>query len=121
VAAEFYDPSKEDLDGLAYKPPVPGSYNSLEKAVYGDETEYQMAQRIFRQAAPASAKAIVDIALNGMNERTKLQAATYVVERLMGKVPDAGSAGSGNDILASVLADMEQELKANGSSPGTAG
>lgn len=111
MAAEFYDPSKDELENMAYKPPVPGSYNSLEKAVYGDETEYEMAQRIFKQAAPNAAKAIVDIALNGISERTKLQAATYVVERLMGKVPDAGSAGAGNDILANVLADMERDLK----------
>lgn len=46
------------------------------------------AEAIFKANAALAAKEIVSLALGAMNETVRLNAAKYVVERVMGKVPD---------------------------------
>jgi hypothetical protein len=85
-------------------------YTSLEHAVYRDETEEMMARRIFRQALPGSAAGIVDIAMNSTNDRTRLDACKYIVERNLGKVGD-DAAFAGDNALAAFVNGIEDELK----------
>lgn len=50
------------------------------------DTKY--AQTIFKQGVLGAARTIVDLALAGSSERIRFQAATYVVERVLGRVQD---------------------------------
>lgn len=52
------------------------------------ETTAKQGKRLFEENAPAAAKTIIMIAKHGANERTRLQAATYVIERVLGRVQD---------------------------------
>jgi hemin uptake protein HemP len=53
-----------------------------------NETDAQMAQRIFKEHAVLAAQAIVTIAVHGATERMQFQAATYVVDRVLGRIQD---------------------------------
>lgn len=108
MAAEFFDPTDEQLASTVYKRGAERS--SLERAVYRDETEEQMARRIFRQALPAAASSIVDIAMNSQNDRTKLDASKYIVERNLGKVGD-DAAFVGDNALAELVKGLEIDLR----------
>lgn len=57
----------------------------MQLAVEDPQTE---CKRIFQDAAPASARAIVQISHFGSNERIKLQASLHVIERVLGRVQD---------------------------------
>lgn len=46
------------------------------------------AEMVFRANARRAAEEIVSLALGAANERVRLDASKYVVERVMGKVPD---------------------------------
>lgn len=59
-----------------------------EREVHPDETEEQMTRRLFRENAANAALAIIHTAVHGTNERTRLDASKYVVERVLGKVGD---------------------------------
>jgi hypothetical protein len=52
------------------------------------ETVTQQSQRMFQENAPAAVKSIIMLAKHGTNERIRLQAAQYVVERVLGRVQD---------------------------------
>lgn len=52
------------------------------------ETEVQQAQRIFVDAVPIAAEALVRIVRFSDNERNKLQAANLILDRAMGRVQD---------------------------------
>lgn len=46
------------------------------------------ATTIFKRGVLGAAQTIVDLALMGSSERIRFQAATYVVERVMGRIQD---------------------------------
>lgn len=66
----------EELEGL-----------TLEQTLTG-ESQQAYAQRIFQDNAVAAAYAITKLAKYGAAERIRLQAAQYVVERVLGRVQD---------------------------------
>jgi hypothetical protein len=43
------------------------------------------SEQVFRSNATAAAQQIVDLALSGANERVRLDASKYIIERVMGK------------------------------------
>jgi hypothetical protein len=108
MAAEFFDPTDEQLKATVYRRGAERS--SLERAVYANETEEQMARRIFREALPMAAASIVDIASNSQNDRTKLDASKYIVERNLGKVGD-DAAFVGEGTLADLVKGLEMDLR----------
>jgi hypothetical protein len=57
----------------------------MERTVNPDEDDNSLTRRLFQQAAPLAAQAIIHVAVHGTNERTKLTAAQYVVDRVCGK------------------------------------
>lgn len=59
-----------------------------ERSLSPDETEEQLTRRLFRENAANAALGIIHIAVHGTNERTRLDASKYVVERVLGKVGD---------------------------------
>jgi len=60
-----------------------------ERTVMEDINERDTAERIFRENLAISAQAICHLASFSANERTRLQAAQYVVERNLGRLQDA--------------------------------
>jgi hypothetical protein len=62
------------------------------KAMHTSETDAELIRAQFADAAPMAAASICHIALHGINERTRLTAAQYVIERVIGPVgQDNGS------------------------------
>ena len=78
----------------------------MERAMRPEETDAELAQRIFKEAAPQAATGIVHLAFHGVNENTRLNAQKYVVERVLGKIGDTG------DSEDSPLNQMVKELAA---------
>ncbi len=68
-----------------------------------DESEAATAQRIFVENLPAAAQSIAHTAIYSTNERLRLDAAKYVVERVMGRVKDVDPMGN-VDPFAELLA-----------------
>lgn len=48
------------------------------------------AEQIFRAAAASAAQEIVNLSINAVNERIKLDASKYVIDRVMGRVAERG-------------------------------
>lgn len=78
-----------------------------------DETAGQRTKRLFEEAAPFAAAAIIDLVNNAGNDNTKLRAATYVVDRVLGPVGKDDQENALNEFLAGI------EALANGSSGGS--
>jgi len=79
-------------------------------------TSYEeQTRRHLDQAAPAAAMSIINIALYSHDERRKLDASKYVVDRLLGRIGEEKADGKGSP-LESLLADVVQtaEALANG-------
>jgi len=85
----------------------------LEVSLYPDETEEQTARRVFREALPNAAKAIAEISMNSTNDRTRLAASQYIVERNLGKVGDDPAHVSDN-ALSRLVNDIAEDLKKTG-------
>lgn len=59
-----------------------------EREVHPEESEEMLTRRLFRENSANAALGIIHIAVHGTNERTRLDASKYVVERVLGKVGD---------------------------------
>lgn len=90
--------------------------NSLvsEELVYGEANEREAAGRIFTEALPMAAKAITHLARFSKNEQLRFKAATYVVERNIGKISELGDL-TGNaqnrDPLEALLGDVVKDVE----------
>jgi predicted hydrolase (HD superfamily) len=64
--------------------------NSLvtERTIHPEEDNEATARRLLRENVAASVLGIVHTAIHGTNERTRLDAQKYVVERVLGRVGD---------------------------------
>lgn len=89
----------------------PEAMVGLERDLYPNEDEEAMARRLFRQALPSAVMQVITIARTGDNERVRLQAATYVVERVLGKPGEDPTHASAN-LLQDLVQGFENELKA---------
>jgi hypothetical protein len=86
--------SDEDLEAL-----------NMERSFRTDETTVQIAERLLQESAPAAAMAIVRLATNpATNDRVRLTAATYIIDRTCGKVGDTKSSERSpwDDVYAAV-------------------
>lgn len=118
MPGEIFDPSDDELASITFnntaaargREAAARPYTSLEKSYFSNETEEMMARRIFRQALPSAAAGVVDIAMNSTNDRTRLTACQYIVERNLGKVGDDAAFGSENALQAFVKG-IEDDLK----------
>lgn len=68
--------AEEALKGLVFE------------AALNGESEQETAGRVFRENLPLAAQAIVHVARYASNERIRLDAAKYVVERNLGRLAD---------------------------------
>lgn len=75
-------------------------------------TPQAQALQILKDNAPYAASSIVHLALYGDNERTRLAAAQYVVDRNLGRIGDEKQDNTTDDpinrLLAEVVTDIEK-------------
>jgi hypothetical protein len=76
---------------------------NMEKQVHGDASNAALARRIFEENAPIAAARIAHLASNANSEQVALRAATYITDRVLGKVGDDSDV---KDPLEQFLADM---------------
>lgn len=77
----------------------------------------KIAMQIFRDNLPLAAEVIGELMLNGEKESTRLNAAKYITERVLGRIPDnAGTAQSDvwDDLFGSVAREPTAEERASG-------
>lgn len=86
----------------------------MERTINPHETNAQLAKRLFDEAAPGAAMTLVHLARHATNENTRLNAAKYVTERVLGRV-DGDEAGEATP-LESLLQEFHDTLEnhANG-------
>ncbi len=77
-----------------------------------EETEGDQAKRIFQQYAPVAATQICRLAANASSERLKFQAATYVLDRAIGRLQDA-NLPENDDPLQNLIKDITKNLPAD--------
>lgn len=65
----------------------------MERSLNPGETDIELTRKLFRESAPAAATAIVHVALYGQNEKIRVDAAKYVVERVLGRPGEENANG----------------------------
>lgn len=78
------------------------------------------AQSLLRRNAMSAVKTVVDLALNAENERVRLSAAQYVLDRVLGKPEQAGAMATTEkegwqNVIESVLVEPSADARAAGS------
>jgi len=72
----------------------------METDVHGrDETEAECSQRLLMENAPRMVLAICHLGQHSTNEQTRLRAATYVVDRVLGRIADSNPLGNEDPFL----------------------
>jgi hypothetical protein len=77
----------------------------------------KLAMQIFRDNVALAAEVIGDLAVNGEKESTRLNASKYIVERVLGRTPDAQLPGKDDmftDLFSSVAREPTAEERAAG-------
>ena len=73
----------------------------------------EIAMRLFRDNLPLAVHIITDVMVNSESEKNRFAAAKYVVERTMGKTPDARPTETGSnpwdELLGSVIREPSLE------------
>lgn len=83
-----------------------------QERVFTQETPAEMARRIFKESAPNAAASIVHVALYGSNERLRLDASKYVVDRVLGRVGEDVNIGVDSPLDA-MIKQMELAAEAH--------
>jgi hypothetical protein len=97
-------PSADDIEGLA----------KLETSVFGGpggKSAKDLAKAVFERNAVSAAMTISNLALHAVNENTKLRAAQYVTDRVMGPLTAANSTPPGEDALMDALNEFNDAVK----------
>lgn len=91
---------------------------SAPMASTGSKTAEKLAMEVFRDNLPLAAQVICEIACNSESERNRLTASKYIVERVLGRTPDAKADESRNepwsDLFGSVMREPTSDERAAG-------
>jgi hypothetical protein len=102
---------EEELNMLASAPPASTSISAQR------QTEIT-AMQVFRDNAILAAEAICAIAVSSENERNRLAASKFVIERVLGRTPDAqldkGPENPWEALFANVAREPTAEERATG-------
>lgn len=82
-----------------------------ERTLNPQESEETLSRRLFTENAAAATVSIIHTALHGTNERTRLDASKYIVERVLGRVGDDAFGGEKSPVEA-FLDDVVVEVEA---------
>ena len=81
-----------------------------EEAKLYDESAEELARRLFRENLPLAVISIGNLARNASNEKIRLDASQYIVERNLGRVQD------GNSIVKNPLDEFIHQINKKSSS-----
>lgn len=98
IPSESVDPTEvtqEDLEIL-----------KSEQDIFGEQDEKATAERLFREGLPLATLSIIRLSQSAQSDRTRLDAAKYVVERNLGRIQDL------NTGVEDPLMDLLNELNA---------
>jgi hypothetical protein len=85
----------------------------VDESALDDGDHHAAAERIFREHATVAAKAICHMAVHCSNDRLRLDAAKYVVDRNLGRIGDTDPLrAAGNDPFMQFLKAVTQEATA---------
>lgn len=74
----------------------------IDRELFGEATNAQKAKRVLDSGAVQAAATLVDLAQNGMSERTRLSAAGMILDRVIGPAGKDQQEDSLADFLASI-------------------
>ena len=82
----------------------------------GEKYEIAEAERLFRENLPVAAAVICELAVHAEKETTRLNAAKYVVERVLGRVGDPRVSTEDNpyDFLSNLLREPTAAERVDG-------
>ena len=92
----------------------PLSDDEAEQALLALEDESTETKRVFQEAAPDSARAIVRISHFGSNERTRLAASQYVIDRVLGRIQDTATKPVDSpyaDVMREIIGELSKEAQ----------
>jgi hypothetical protein len=78
----------------------------------------KLAMQIFRDNLPLAAEVIGDLMVNGEKESTRLNAAKYITERVLGRVGE-NATGAGGDVWDNLFGSVAREPTAEERAAGT--
>jgi hypothetical protein len=88
--------------------------NSERRTLYPDETQAQTARRLMQENSPGAALSIIQIALYSPNDRLRLDASKYVIDRVLGRVGEDLNQGEDSPLEAALKRMQEAaEVHAN--------
>ena len=76
------------------------------KSVLGREDEVGLALELFKTNLPLAVMSLVQIAQHSPDERNRIKASTYIVERVLGGVGAVVPPSAANDPLTNLLGDI---------------
>jgi len=82
----------------------------MESDVHGEETQAQCAERILMENAPRMVLAICHLGQHSSNEQTRLRAAMYVTDRVLGRIADSNPLGN-EDPFAKIAKALASPIK----------
>ena len=88
------DETSSEYDNSVWVPDDALQSLVTERELHEGETEEQMARRLLIENVGAATLSIINVALHGSTERTRLDASKYVVERVLGRVGDDAFGGT---------------------------
>jgi hypothetical protein len=100
---------EDELKMLQSLPPASPSAKDNEK----------IAMQIFRDNLPLAAEVIGELMINGEKESTRLNASKYIVERVMGRTPDASGGSAKDDMWTDLFGSVAREPTADERANGT--
>jgi hypothetical protein len=83
---------------------------TLEARVRDDESTIERAKRLLTENVDVAAASTIWLARSSTNERIRLEASRYVMERVLGRAGDAPATGSLDDLFAKL--DRMNEMAA---------
>ena len=106
--AESQGNNDKDVELEGWNPQAALNALTCERTVGVEETEEDISRRLFRENLPMATLAITHLAQHAPNERVRLDAAKYVVERNLGRIQDANPFST-EDPFERLLAEVVRE------------
>lgn len=73
--------------------------------------EAVQAESLFRENLPLAALMLIDLAKNGINEKIRLDASRYIVERIIGQLKDVDLNSTKGDPLLELLGQVVRDVE----------
>lgn len=91
------------------------NFESLTHEVAINDGDYsKAAKRIFEESAPIAAQAITHLALYSVNEKIRLDASRYIIDRCLGRADNTPQgSGEDGDVFDKLLKDVVRDSASN--------